>query len=364
MKFRNLLLPAISVLLAGCATPMREAVKMEGKSDYAVTVLGDTHYDGPQYHLAPPLSENGKREQLRNLAQWKGKSQEVLTAAAAESKDTAPFVIQLGDLTQGDCENYDLHAAMFQGAFDTLHKFFPGKKILSLRGNQDGRWKGISTDAVDKHFVPLLQKELGGVQMYGTNYAVRYGKDLYIFYDFKRSQVDFIRKMIESNADARHIIFLTHLPMFACSVGNPGWIVPDYKELIPLLAKHNAVVLCAHTHFWGTFIYKCKEGTLSQLIVNSMGNNWFPGTAIKDRYNSYAEWKRNINKKYFAAPNYKWSIDNLKFFKDSDFIHYETKHSNPSGFVKLEVSDSKVIANIFTDTTGKPVKSFILKGNK
>jgi hypothetical protein len=249
---------------------------------------------------------------------------------------------------------------MFQGAFDTLHKFFPGKKILSLRGNHDGRRKGISTDAVDKHFVPLLQKELGGVQMYGTNYAVRYGKDLYIFYDFKRSQVDFIRKMIESNADARHIIFLTHLPIFPCSKGNPGWIVPEFKELIPLLAKHKAIVLCAHSHFWGHYIYRSGNDKLVQFMITSIGYNWSPGTPLKERFSSYDQWKKEINPRYFTAAN-QWSTDNLKFFDNADFILYNSQHRIPSGFVRLEVDDSKVTAHIFTDDSGKPVRSVVLK---
>ena len=82
MKFRNLHLPAISVLLAGCAIPVGEAVKMEGKDNYKLTVLGDLHFDAPEYHIAEPGSENQRRERNRNLKQWQGKSQEVLAAAA------------------------------------------------------------------------------------------------------------------------------------------------------------------------------------------------------------------------------------------------------------------------------------------
>ena len=370
MKVKNLLFTSVIILLAGCAstTPMCEAVKMSGKPEYQVTVLGDIHYDGPQYHESEPLSANGKRERLRNFAQWRdGRSVKVLLSAADNSKNTAPFIIQLGDLTQGDCDNSTLQGAMYRGAFDVLHRIFPDKKIFALRGNHDGRRKIMFNDCVRNHFVPLLKKELGddNIQMQGTNYAVRYGKDLYIFYDYnEKTQGDFTRRMIESNPDARHIFFLTHLPIFPCSTGNPGWIVPQFRELIPLLAKHKAIVLCAHTHFWGTFVYKCDEGTLPQLIVSSMGNNWEPGAPMKKRYSSYDEWKRNIRQKYYDDPNCKWSIDNLKFFKNSDFIHYQSYLANPSGFVKLEVTDSKVTAHIFTDSTGKSVKSVILKGDK
>lgn len=367
-KIKALLSAAAAILFWGCAAPMPETIKIEGKNDYTMTVLGDTHFDGQEYHITEPTYENQKRERKRNLAQWEGKSQMVLAAAAARSSKDVPFIIQLGDLTQGDCENYDLHAAMFKGAFDVFHKFFPGKKIFSLRGNHDGRWKGVSTSAVDEHFVPLIKKELGreDIEMDGTNYAIRYGKDLYIFYDYtKESSGNFVRTTLQKNSDARHIFFLTHLPLFPCSSGNPGWIVNHFKELIPLLAKHNAIVLCAHTHTWGEFIYRCKEGTIPQLIVTSMGSAWNPEMKSLTKWrSSFDEWHKNINPRYFKDPNNDWSIKNAACFKNSDFLRYQIYRGAPSGFVNLEVTDTKVVAHIFTDNSGKPIKSVVLREKK
>ena len=367
MKINFCILLAAVILLSGCTTPVADAVKIDGENNYTLTVIGDTHFDGPEYHISEPQSENGKKERRRNLIQWQGKSQKLLAAAAAQSSKDVPFIIQLGDLTQGDCDTPELHAAMFKGAFDVFHKIFPGKKIFTLRGNHDGRWKGISTDAVDKYMVPLIKKELASdVDMDGTNYAVRYGKDLYIFYDYtKDSSGNFAITTLKRNADARHIFFLTHLPIFPCSTGNPGWIVPHFKELIPLLAKHKAVVLCAHTHFWGEIIYQCSKGTLPQFIVTSMGFTWKPEEKVLNkRHNSFAEWRQKIRPRYTTDPYYKWSLENADCFKNSDFSLFQTYMAAPSGFVNLEVTDAKVIAHIFTGTTGKPIKSFVLKENK
>ena len=84
-KIKALLSAAAAILFWGCAAPMPEAIKIEGKSDYTMTVLGDTHFDGQEYHITEPTYENQKRERKRNLAQWEGKSQMVLAAAAARS---------------------------------------------------------------------------------------------------------------------------------------------------------------------------------------------------------------------------------------------------------------------------------------
>ena len=362
MKMRVLLFLAAAALLPCLAACRSQAVKFDGGGSYEVTLIGDIHYDAPEYHINTYTARQAKL----HFTQWQdGTSRQVLAAAAGVSGNVL-FVVQLGDMIQGDCDNLELQGMAYQAAFAELKKHFAGKKILAVRGNHEHRGKNGVGQAPDKYLLPLLKKELGrDVDMDGTNYAVCYGKDLYIFYDYcKKNSGEFVKKTISEYGNSRHIFFITHLPMFPCSFGNPGWVVPQFRELIPLLAKHKAIVLCAHTHFWGTFVYKCDEGTLPQLIVSSMGNNWEPGAPMKKRYSSYDEWKRNIRQKYYDDPNCKWSIDNLKFFKNSDFIHYQSYLANPSGFVKLEVTDSKVTAHIFTDSTGKPVKSVILKGDK
>ena len=217
-------------------------------------------------------------------------------------------------------------------------------------------------------FVPLMKNELGSdAKTDGANYAVRYGKDLYIFYDYrtksgdrKKTGAEFTRSVLASNQDARHIFFLTHLPIFPCAKGNPGWIVPEFKELIPLLAKHKAIVLCGHSHFWGHHIYRSGNDKLVQFMITSIGYCWSPGTPLKERFSSYDQWKKEINPRYFTAAN-QWSTDNLKFFDNADFILYNSQYRIPSGFVRLEVDDSKVTAHIFTDGSGKPVRSVVLK---
>ena len=365
MKIKLLVSIVVAALLSGCVCD-NHVVKYEGKSGYQVTLLGDIHFDGAEYHIAPPKTENSKRERIRNINQWKGKSQQVLDAAAKQSKNTAPFIIQLGDITQGDCDNAELQGAAFKGAFAVLKKFFPGKKIFSINGNHDVRGAADAPQAADRFFIPLLKKELGkDVEMDGTNYAFRYGKDLYIFYDYsKQTSGEFTCKAIGSNPDARHIFFMTHLPLFPCSGGNPGWIVKEAKDLVPLFAKHNVIVLCAHTHMFGYIVYKNKDGVIPQLTVNSMGINWTPGTKLTQTLKSFDEWKNKIHPRYYTREDSVRLLPNIDYFKNSDFIEYSRYTATPSGFVKLEVTDDKVTALIYTDNSGKPVKSIVLKGNK
>ena len=366
MKFQTLIIAIFSVLLTGCTAS--EAVKIPGGESYTVTVLGDVHYDGKQYHIAPEKTPALQQKRELNINQWLDKSPQLLTAAAKMSRDGVPFIIQLGDIINGGCDNAELQGAAMKDAFVTVKKFFPGKKLFTLCGNHETWRANDAGKAVDSVFVPLMKNELGSdAKTDGANYAVRYGKDLYIFYDYrtksgdrKKTGAEFTRSVLASNQDARHIFFLTHLPIFPCAKGNPGWIVPEFKELIPLLAKHKAIVLCGHSHFWGHHIYRSGNDKLVQFMITSIGYCWSPGTPLKERFSSYDQWKKEINPRYFTAAN-QWSTDNLKFFDNADFILYNSQYRIPSGFVRLEVDDSKVTAHIFTDDSGKPVRSVVLK---
>ena len=365
MKVKNLLLPAIITLLAGCASPMREAVKMAGVAEYRVTVLGDIHFDGKAYHITGAVTSNQNRERNRNIGMWEDGSSDALLAAASQQscKDT-PFVIQLGDLIQGDCDNAELQDKAFYDAVARLKQHFPGRKMLSLVGNHDVRGLADAPESADRVFVPLMKAELGvPVEMDGTNYALRYGKDLYIFYDYtKRSAGEFVKKMLAGNGDARHIFFLTHLPLFPCSAGNPGWVIPHFEELIPLFIRHKVIVLCAHTHFFGYIRYRGEGWNIPQLTVVSMGYQWEPGRKHTEGITSFNEWKSKINPRYYEDPDYKWSLKNLAKFKQEDFVTFTRMSYRPSGFVILDVKNDTVTAEIHIDNSGVPEKKIVLKG--
>ena len=360
MKIKVLFFSLIAMLLAAGCTAPQSFVKWQGKESYQVTFLGDIHYDAPQYHIKP-LDE--RRAKL-HYTQWKGVSQEVLFAASKQSKQDVPFVVQLGDIINGDCDNAERQGAALQDAFGILKKFFPGKKVFAVRGNHEHRGEKDAVLAPERYLAPLLKKELGkDAVMDGLNYAIRYGRDLYIFYDYRnQNSGKFTKEVLSANSDARHVFFLTHLPMFPCSIGNPGWVVPDFKELIPLLAERKAVVINAHTHSMNHIVYKSPFGTVPQITVTSMGREWLLTPPKPVRCNSFDEWKKSVKPSYFSNPKYAWSVENLKFFKKEDFLTYRVGYLAPSGFMKLEVDGDKVIAHIFTDDRGKPYESWIIKG--
>jgi hypothetical protein len=255
-------------------------------SEYTFTALGDIHYDGEKYHISPPSNATRKHERERNFAMWNsGASDAVLAAASkAATASGSAFVVQLGDLIQGYCENVGLQEKMFADGYPKVRNHFSNHKFYAIRGNHDARIEKKYTDEPSvKEFFPRVAKDLGREKVTGT-YTIRHGKDLFIFFDgfgTPEKSIAEVKQALDSNRDARYVFFLTHLPLLVSSPDFPGWMVPAPDSIRAMLAKVNAVVLTAHTHLPGFISVTLPEGTLNQLVVSSIGQHWKKALNVK-----------------------------------------------------------------------------------
>ncbi|MBQ9336925.1 MAG: metallophosphoesterase [Lentisphaeria bacterium] len=338
---------------------------------YGVLLLGDLHFDGPEYHVREPENEVQKRGRLRNFAMWEGKSQEMLAEAASRLDERFPFVIQAGDLTQGDCDTPELQSAMFRGCFRMLKQTFGGRTVLPVIGNHDlrlldsePRWNeydasgkclqeivgeyGPVRDAV----IPFITQEAGLEKTPDDpQYAVRHGDDLFIFLDpFRPGGVtDFLRDTLDSAPDARFVFAVTHLTLLPCdpAKGLALWLVPGYEEAAALLARRNAVILAGHTHYHHLVRYRHPEGMLTQLVVSSMSTNWKTGGPLRVWANDYAEYARKMSP-YVSVPQ-------LDCFPAENYAEHRTwcceidgKRSSTPGYAVLDIGPQGVSAGIYT----------------
>lgn len=325
-------------------------------AEYNFIALGDIHFDGKDYHLTIPKQEYRKKERARNFAIWNsGKAEKVLHAAGSAAGEKTAFVVQAGDFTQGDCDNISLQEQMFKDAFAVVKKHFPNHKLLPVKGNHDVRVNGIRGNCgepADNTLFPLIAKELGRKSI-DSNYTVRQGKDLFMFFDgfsgAKKAEA-FVRKALEDAPDARYVFFITHLPVLPCSIGMAGWLIPAKDKIIPLLASRNAIVITAHTH-WPSFISATTpDGTINQVVISSMGSQWDPDTKpyVKiDKLEVYlkeARSRKNVPKSNINALNM------IERFTVNDFQMF----SGHSGFAVIKVKDSGITAELYTGNSGKP----------
>ncbi|MBE6402423.1 MAG: metallophosphoesterase [Lentisphaerae bacterium] len=325
-------------------------------SEYSFMALGDIHFDGEAYHSTVPQQAHRRKERKRNLDMWKnGKSDQVLAAAAKQLTPDMPFVVQIGDFTQGDCDGEALQEKMFADAFAAVKKYFPQHKLLAVKGNHDVRTVGVkgacNTPAV-KSFLPLIAKELGREKITG-NYAVVQGKDLFIFIDSfvgKDTLFNFIDKTLKRYPESRYTFLISHLPLLPCSPGYPVWLIPQYDKLIPILAKRNAVILSAHTHIPSCVSIKTPEGSLAQIVVSSIGCDWKRNEKMAIRAANFEDFCKLISARKMKD---KKVVSILDYMKKQQIKMYELYHVT-SGFAVIKVKNDSVVAEFYNDESGKP----------
>jgi len=355
MKIRGLLcvLSVLFCLVSAWAAGQGRA------GGYRVLVMGDAHFDAPEFHRTPPATDGRKQERSRNLNMWKAKSPALFAAAGKRAAaEKVVFAVQLGDLAQGDCDDATLQGAMLRKAYATVRKNFPEDvPLLIVKGNHDIRTVGKSKNnaAADAVLLPILSKVLGRKLIKNSCYSFARGRDLYIAVDGfipAKSIEAFVKKTLDNHPDTRYVVFMTHLPLLPASLGAPFWVVPGYDRIAALLETRNTLILAAHTHSPSLITRTSARGKLTQLIVSSMGSSWgkkqVPGE-IGD-WESYAAAvkKRFPQSRHSERDGKRWA----EWEKSGAFTLRQ--FSGNAGFVILDVDDEGVTARCFNDSSRKP----------
>ena len=342
---------AAAIMLCGCQN-LCTASKKDG---YKVMVLGDLHYDGLEYHKTPATTPNRAKERIRNCEMWKEATPKLLSCAASQLDKDIPFIIQAGDFVQGDCDTIELQEKMIKDGFAAIKKYFPNHKLFPVRGNHDVRMlKGNSGTPTVNAYFPLIAKELGVKKITGS-YSVRHEKDLYIFFDAflrKGQSLKALKNILAANTDVRHTFFITHLPVLNCCMGNPAWLVQDFKEIRQLLLDRNAIIIAAHTHVPSIIQAKRNGKLLTQVVVSSIGKDWVPGSKPTILLPNFDAYCKKIGDKRINQKRFKPSFDDMKTFELPVFNVYTFK--SVTGFAMLKVSGNEVFIEYYTDNSGKP----------
>lgn len=262
---------------------------------YSVSVLGDMHYDAfprEKFHAkALKLwAEKGwkhparLREFDRNAKMWQDLCKRILASSAAVRRDDAAFLLQLGDLVQGDCEDNELHRQMLQEATDLLEVAYPGLPVLSLCGNHDVR-KGHDDMGAAKPYaermVPYESRQLAAFAPDGfasTTFGFRRGKDLWIVLDFNFGARDaaIVKRLLSENRDVRYTFVATHGPVLPMSIWECRWFYlgsPEEdalrREMRALFAKRQAIVLAGHVHSLELKDWYGDGGRITEMVLNT-----------------------------------------------------------------------------------------------
>ena len=365
-------------LIGGCRMPY-------ASGDYEVAVLGDTHYDtvpDTVYHEAFLTKYAGTdkhparfKEFVRNAQMWAGPSRRILEASGrCAAAHPTEFVLQLGDLVQGDCSDFGVHRRMLADTLAFMKGVYPeGLPFLPVCGNHDIRHgDDVDDDAAwapcDEAMVPYSRAQLGSrvcAASYRTTYGFRSGPDLYVMVNFNqgRDNVPAVKRLLDENRDARYTFLVTHGGVFPFDCWACRWFYLGNekddalrREMRSLLAARNAIVLCGHTHHLELKEADFPEGRITEMTMNTVfgkskgGENPAEPENVREGVEAYGnpEWEAK-------KPSVKALFDEYRPHMRRFF------HADAVGHARMRVSDSGVWFDFYGRDALTPTRTFRLR---
>lgn len=380
---RSFLLGSAALTLAGCRVPSGERVPRA----YSAAVFGDMHYDADpmeKFHAAF-LSTWGKDECegwrldefRRNGRMWGDIGRRILAAAGSCATPDTGFVLQLGDLVQGDCRDLAAHGRMLNEAAAAISDAFGGRlPVLTVCGNHDLRL-GASRDGNDQDAAPAYGAfvadwhrrqfaKLGEDAPEGTTFGLRHGPDLFVFIDFNRPSADRVKEILEENDDVRYTFLVTHGPLSPMDLMPRRWFLygdekddPVRNEMRALFARRNAIVLAGHVHSLEHKEFAFPEGRISEMVLSTMVRSFEKPLAAEPEVvaTDSSQYGRVMAREVSWVPGLKELFDEWRPHLTRYFA------SRATGHYRLRVSDAGVWVDYYGLDSRLPTKTFELRRN-
>lgn len=390
-KFNSLL--ALGITGGVFAKPYWASAK-ENNDSYSVIVLGDIHYDrtNPEYFHAQAIAKwesSGKhkrrlKEFKRNADMWGNLSPKILKASANIRREDTVFMLQLGDLVQGDCMSDSLHITMLTEAMELLEKNYPNLPIVSVCGNhdiRDGESDTGSENAYRKYMLPKQSQHLArfiSERIKETTFGFSCGKDYWLCIDFNNAErdVDIVMRLLEESSGARYTFVAVHGPVLPLDSWHCRWFylgAPDSdtmrREMRNLFAKHKVIVLSGHTHTLEFRDWYGDGGQITEMIFNSVaGNNSgiFPADPkiIASSPSDWGKWIVNGGKPSFISSRsdtHKTSLNMASLYDEYRNGLRSYVASLAVGHYCLHIKDDSVRLEYYGHNAIKPTKVFSLR---
>ena len=362
--------------LTGISPLTLQAGERNGKDGYNIVILGDTHYDGPDpelYHAGYTLEnkkreENHRKEFVRNGKMWKTRCPKLLKRASCLVDDDTRFVLQMGDLIQGDTADASFHTRFLDDALTVIKAgVAPELPFVTVVGNHDVRGNDdtVAAKAYADYMNARMSQELG-LSIESNNFIFRQGPDAFIVFDFNQPDIPALERLLSEAEGARHIFFIVHCPVFPYE--NPKyfwWILlgnrkdsrsEERRHVRRLLASHNVIALCGHTHQTEFVDWYGDGGRITQMTMSSVWNY-----EARGRYNQLASGKNGYGSALGkAAPEVAEGKARALFDEYRPGIKkYSTAES--AGSYKLVVEGTRVYVDFYAGDSSRRSKRFILR---
>ena len=354
-------------------------------SSYAVTVLGDLHYDAApvdRFHDTNRFTKAKFSTFNRVTNMWKEEIMGVLEASAKCVGMNTAFVLQLGDLIDGNSGSYDCHTQFLAAATAVLEGVYGGLPLISVCGNHDiwgnagspkvDRFDGGASGAYRDFMVPWQSRQVARLTtnaVTSTTFGFRHGPDMWVFIDFNEGArtVETVKRLLADNPGTRYTFVAIHAPVLPMDLWKIRWFYLGWehydrqrREIRELLAKREAIVLSGHAH---TLEYKDwygDGGRITEMVVNSVPRypNGKPKSAeprvLTEATDDYGTW---LAKKPPSEGNERYNA----LYEEYRPGLKSRYGASAVGHCILRVSDSGVALEYYGRDATTPTKTFTLR---
>ena len=297
--------------------------------DYDFYFLSDLHF-GPEATIAANAKIRAKGNVHRSdraMPAYENMFRHMAEHADAKTR----FLIQCGDMVEGDAKGEAEHRAQLDLALGLLKKYFKFP-VYHVLGNHDARGEG-GPEAIRAVLLPDLAKTLGRDSLNDTSYTVAVGDDLFVFADYAETREGwpFLRKtlgLLEKRP--RYLFVVIHVPVVHL-------VKPP---IVDLLAKYDAIVLSGHVHTGYAVVYRKDGGTLAQVTVSSC----LPADVAKLRGGISGSGPDACRAYMEKVAKGRYKPESLMKKYDAEWAPYLSGYTafKGSGFLKIHVSDGGV----------------------
>ncbi|MFA6815008.1 MAG: hypothetical protein WCS73_01775 [Lentisphaeria bacterium] len=354
--------------LFGCGTVFAENIRVvnrvKNKSSYQFLLFGGAYFDDAEFHIYhsdynnPDLKTDRvyRAEMTRATNMWRKLMPQMIQAARNKITPKTAFVIQTGNLIQGDCGNPKTHVKMIRDALSYFKKNLDNLPVLTTVGENDIR----GTDAKNTYYKTMSEfmgEELG-LNLQSMNFYFKYGRDLYLVVDYNHAYRSFVTTVLQKFPYARYKFIIVHEPVLPSDCENcMEFLYNKYKykrqEMRNAFLGSNVIVLSGHTH--KLEFTKCSTalGSISQININSMriNTNLDKPNVLFTKAKDYGLLQRT---KYHNKNGVKLFLD----YRDYISEYYS---ADAAGYFVLNVSDDGVTADFYGGNIPEKTASFKLR---
>jgi hypothetical protein len=329
----------------------------EDTGDWGFPILGDLHFDKLEHHDHEWLKREhpGDVSQVENYSRITHEMTPRLFARVRESlaelaqaKTRVPFVLQLGDLLEGLCGTDELAQRQAREGLDFVREAKFSAPLVMTKGNHDITGPGAA-DAYRQILLPFLAEQ-NQAEIKEAVFTRRQGSTLIVFYDaYDKNSLDWFAKTL-AEVKPQRLIVAIHPPVVPYNARSNWHIYSSPKQaaqraqLLELLGRHRAIVLCGHLHKYSLLVRRTEHGKFAQLAISSVAAS--ADGKPKDERSDLAQYSPDL-----VALEPKHAPETIDIRRDlltaeQPFIEH-FNYADTWGHATMSLSGGKLFANIY-----------------